>query len=262
MLSKVFKYDIRALKKPIISFVIALLGAGVVGCGVQLFINSFSETADGFGFVGLYGLWLLCVLAVFGLSAAAAILIFYRFYRSIFTDEGYLTMTLPVGTHALLLGKMFAAALLLFGVILAFGIAYLFVFILPDLFYMLQMGWLDGLYDELLTMLPSCDFGDLSVSVLYFLALLASAVKALVLLFAAITLGATALKKAKLLGAFLFVFLISFADGILSTFTLLIPSISANDAAEYGIDICLSLLVAAAFYFLTHFLLRRCFNIE
>lgn len=262
MLSKVFKYDIRALKRSVLSFAIALLSVGVVGCAVQLFINSFSETADGFGFVGLYGLWFLCVLAVFGLTAAAVILIFYRFYRSIFTDEGYLTMTLPVGTHALLLGKMLAAALLLLCVFLVFGVAYVLVFILPDLFYMLQMGWLENLYDEFLTMLPFGDLGDLSVSVLWFLSLLASALKALVLLYAAITLGATALKKAKLLGAFLFVFLIAFADGILSTLTLLIPSVSASSAAEYGIDIFLSLLVAVAFYFLTYFLLHRCFNIE
>lgn len=262
MLSKVFKYDIKALRKTVISLCVVLLSVGTVGFGLQLLADMLSARGDGLALFGLYGFLLLVGVAIVGLLAAGGIAILYRYYRSVFTDEGYLTMTFPVGTHALLLGKMLAAALLALLLAAVAALAYFLAFLLPELLDLLRLGVTEDLFSLLI--------GDLS----YFLpedplavslsvvSGFSTAVKELVLLYAAITLGATVWKRAKVIGAFLFVFLISVCDSLLSTLLSFLPAVSQSAALSYALSASLSLLVTVIFYFLTYLLLHNKFNIE
>lgn len=54
--------------------------------------------------VGL--LWLLFYFAIIGVNLGIMLYLAIHFYKSMFTDEGYLTHTLPVTSHQLLLSKM------------------------------------------------------------------------------------------------------------------------------------------------------------
>ena len=62
--------------------------------------------------------------SIFALSIGSALYFYIRFYRNLYTDQGYLMHTLPVSEHSLILSKAFIAVIwrLAGMVIMAFGI--------------------------------------------------------------------------------------------------------------------------------------------
>lgn len=54
--------------------------------------------------------WMLYYFAVIGVSIGVVLYLAIRFYKSMYTDEGYLTHTLPVTSHQLLWSKMIPIA--------------------------------------------------------------------------------------------------------------------------------------------------------
>lgn len=121
MLGKLFKHDFAALSRVLVPLHLAALGvallaavcgfagsglgegsrqaAGSAGSLLGLFA-SFAYAAFGFG------LFLLCTLTL-----ATFFVVVHRFYRNLFTDEGYLTLTLPVTANQIVLSKTLAGAL-------------------------------------------------------------------------------------------------------------------------------------------------------
>lgn len=108
MLKKLIKYDFKAIFKywwiaAVASTVLAVLG------GICLSVMS-SEKAlpDMIYRISTIGLVLVC----FGFVAfvlASVILIIRRYYTNLFTDEGYLTFTLPVKKHQIINSKLITA---------------------------------------------------------------------------------------------------------------------------------------------------------
>ena len=47
------------------------------------------------------------ILTIIAVSATTAILLMYRFYKSMISSEGYLTHTLPVSTTSIIFSKIF-----------------------------------------------------------------------------------------------------------------------------------------------------------
>lgn len=114
MFGKLLKAEWRASRRVIgilcLAVLIAALVLGAVGCG--LFLSeahnwTFREPVS-------LAVGLVSVAALMVIEVAWAASIFYalwRFYRSRFTEEGYLTWTLPVGGHSLLLSAILASVL-------------------------------------------------------------------------------------------------------------------------------------------------------
>lgn len=107
MLSKLIKHEWRAMHKPLMIFFLVIAITTALSCVTLLFIDpAFNDVVVGFS-----SILLICVLLLyyFGLIVCAVgsnILIAIRFYKSCYTDEGYLTHTLPVSSKQLLLGKV------------------------------------------------------------------------------------------------------------------------------------------------------------
>ena len=99
MLKKLLKYEFRSLFK-IWCILSAILLAASVICGG---IFSFSaEIENGALLVISIFLMMGWMFALFGYAVVSTILVAVRFYRTLFSDEGYLTFTLPVKkTHIL-----------------------------------------------------------------------------------------------------------------------------------------------------------------
>lgn len=117
MLFKLLKYDLRAIYKywwmcAILSIVFSVVG-GVSYNILATKIDVWSARLDAITFLCIFFSALIGVIVgVMGISAfllATEIFIFIRFYKHFFSDEGYLTFTLPVKRATLLNSKILSA---------------------------------------------------------------------------------------------------------------------------------------------------------
>lgn len=113
MFKKVLKYDMASIKRYWWMIAVTVLGMSVFGSLVFRMVEyiftheAVLEHTPLMVFVGMAGIIFLfvCVLASFSSVLVTAILTYLRFYRNFFTDEGYLTFTLPVSRKTLYLSK-------------------------------------------------------------------------------------------------------------------------------------------------------------
>ena len=110
MFGKLMKYELKATYKwyLIISGVLAILSifAGLLASSVITGASTFTEnTALTIGSIVV----LVIFTGYIGLTLTNYIIIIRRFYNNIFGREGYLTWTLPTGSHTVLLVKVTSA---------------------------------------------------------------------------------------------------------------------------------------------------------
>ena len=134
MLKKCLKYDLRAVHRIWWILAVTMLGASLVVafCIRALMQNmwniDYDETASGmdvlvtlFGGAGA----MLGFIAMAACLTVSLILVYWRTYTHFYTDEGYLTFTLPVKRSTLYLSKVVTAAIveLSTGLLFILGIA-------------------------------------------------------------------------------------------------------------------------------------------
>lgn len=116
MFKKVLKYDMASVKRYWWLIAASVLGISVVGSlvfrGVYRYFenvqNSPGQAEDVFlSLIMMAGMIFLfvCVMAVFSSVFVTPVITHLRYYRNFFTDEGYLTFTLPVSRKTLYLSK-------------------------------------------------------------------------------------------------------------------------------------------------------------
>lgn len=101
MFRKLLKYEWRANARLFWILSLAALGVALLGGGAAWGANhivelSNSTVATALLVPGMYMLFGFCCLALVGYMAAVEIINLVHFYKNKFTDEGYLTFTLPV----------------------------------------------------------------------------------------------------------------------------------------------------------------------
>lgn len=115
MFAKLLKMEFRSTWNVLGILCMSLVGAGLLGGVAIRYLVGASAPKE----------WLevLCTLAItaavlfFVVCGVAALIVqIVRFYRSRFTDEGYLTFTLPVTTHQVLLSSFLTSAVNLIAV--------------------------------------------------------------------------------------------------------------------------------------------------
>ena len=125
MVKKLYKHEFKAWLRVIPLFWVAMVGIAVAGRLVQLFENDsiYYKIIFVFSLIGF-------VLAAIVMIGAPVFFGIYRFYRNLFTGEGYLSFTLPVtsGQHlwvkvstAVCLSILSFLVVMLSGVILVSG---------------------------------------------------------------------------------------------------------------------------------------------
>lgn len=109
MLRKAIKYEWKASVRGMLPLYLAMLALSVVTHFAQRYldaggdiriINTLSVITMILFFAGL-----------FAISISAIVLTVQRFYRSFFSNEGYLTMTLPLSTHKLILSRLIVSVI-------------------------------------------------------------------------------------------------------------------------------------------------------
>ena len=112
MLGKLIKYEWKGLIKPLSILYLVLLGITIITGLLILTINPDYDDVT----IGLSGLFtmLSALIYYFGIivcSIGTMLIIAIRFYKTCYTDEAYLTHTLPVSTKQLLAAKTITSVL-------------------------------------------------------------------------------------------------------------------------------------------------------
>ncbi len=121
MFSKLLKYDLRAvLKYWWIAAVSSVLLAFSGGCCLNSLVKADSELT-GIHIFSILGM-IISFVGLFIFVALSEVLILVRFYKNFFSDEGYLTFTLPVKKSSLLNSKIAAAGIMTFAAGIVFSV--------------------------------------------------------------------------------------------------------------------------------------------
>ncbi len=204
MLRKLLKYDFKSIFK--IWFILSITVFSLsfpVGYALRV-VNTPRAIPLGISLVSQLGAVVL-VLGLFAYILLTGILIFKRFYKNFFTDEGYLTFTLPAQRKQLLFSKV------LFGTI-SYS-ATLFVFV-ATIYNLISISSDEALITfnnlkELINALNSSYGLGTGVAILYLIGLLLEIIALFVLancisvvfLYLCITVASVIAKKNKVLAA-------------------------------------------------------------
>lgn len=112
MLGKLMKYEWRGLRLPLTIMLAILGGTTLLTCIIIFTINpKLDNVAAGFSMMSLILSVLLYYFGIIGCSVGTMLIIAIRFYKTTYTDQGYLTHTLPVESKTLLAAKTLTSVL-------------------------------------------------------------------------------------------------------------------------------------------------------
>lgn len=280
MFTKLLKHEWRATKGILALLCVIVLIAGItIGSTMQVMVNASRDGAT----IGPNGAPLpetlqpmsefaevTCVLLIMAgvgavaiCSAGSLFFLIYRFYKRCFTDEGYLTFTLPVTTHQILLSSLvntiLSEIIMIAAVCLSVGIAaVLFLAAFPE-----NLIWADvsvGLKEAFSQMWASlAEHIDVLASMT--VTGIISTLSELIVLMLAVTIGAMIAKKNKILAAVGVYYGIS----ILQSFVLTFANLSVVDKQTvlglFSVTSLTSLVIGIGGYFLMHYLTDKKLNL-
>lgn len=197
MFGKLMKAEWRASRRVIGALcAVVLISGALLGLLGNLLLRESSSSWQLPGFVNVL-FSLLSVAAMLAVALSLAASVFYalwRYYRSRFTEEGYLTYTLPVTNHQLMLSSILASVLeiLLVGLATVAAVAMAFGIFAAELpWNEVDWGLVGRRFEELLHGLRPV-VGDV---LLVLLNMVLMCLATLLTLMLAVTIGATAAKK-------------------------------------------------------------------
>lgn len=194
MFAKLLKYDFKATWGLLGVLSVIALGAGAAGSAVVRLLNQgqgkFFETMLIISMIAV-------VFYLVGYSLAAMFLLLSRFYRSRFTDEGYMTFTLPVNNHQILLSSFVNCTLGLIVCMLVTAVSFaILVFFGSEILDGQRWEFVKTCFDHLPGLLKEIGGGNI---LMFLLMLLAGFVSQVMTIMLAITLGSIIAKKHKIL---------------------------------------------------------------
>ena len=270
MFAKLLKHEWKATSKLQGLLALGALGLGVIGAVVlKILVACFTDGVgnDLEGFIQLIFIPAM-MMVVFGMIAYAygtLILLLYRFYKNKFTDEGYLTFTLPVNSHQIFLSS---------GLNMLIWVAVAVVVLFVDIFVILLFGTArTGIINiEVLRGIPKF-FQDLAAEDVVYLLTgglsgIVSAVNSLVMIMTSTTIGAVLAKKHKILAAIGIYYGIStvmgIVYGVVSILTIAVLEGVAGDvilSTPYLCQMVLNIPLILGGYFLSTHLMKNKLNL-
>lgn len=277
MLKKLLKYDLKSIFKYWWIAAIVSIGLSIAG-GLAISITASDKDVPAFISVLVVFSILFAIIGIFAFPILTYILAYVRYYKNFFTDEGYLTFTLPVKRSQLLNSKLISNLLVMF----CSGIV-----IFADIFILIALGVGNEFYNEVIV--PIADafkqlFSSIGTSDCIYLCLMILAAIAILILitvfstlmiFACITFAAVITKKAKVIAAIgiyyvanwvitgfmqlVYIFGITSIDNLISTMpeSVGVPTVTIM---LYAVVVFLGLL-CLLLYTLNYFMLDRKLNL-
>lgn len=230
MFAKLLKHEWRANAMTFGILSLAALGVGVLGGVVLRLLNSYEQQLPESVAAGLGVAIAFIILALIAYQAAIEILLLVRFYRNKFTDEGYLTFTLPANCHQIFLSSflnMLIWTVISMAVVCLAGLIMVLLGVDLTAFgdYSEIAEYFSFLYSDMVSLIP-----------MYLLQGAVSMVYTIVMSLTCLTLGATIAKKHKILAAFGIYYGISFAVSSIENLSSVAISIANTVNNDYYYD--------------------------
>ena len=136
MLKKLIKYDYKAVLKYWWIAALSSLAFAFVGGGCITILNSDKELTGNALVLATLGM-VLVIISFVAFILLSEIFIFLRFYKNLFTDEGYLTFTLPVKRSSILSSKLIVSTTTMMAT---------FITLIVDVGIMLVLGFRNDIF--------------------------------------------------------------------------------------------------------------------
>jgi hypothetical protein len=287
MLGKLMKYEWKSIYKVeciILSVVIAftMVGAALINTPI---INTLLEEADTahaglyvISFFSLIATAIMYIVVLIGASYGSFIYQGVHFYKSMYSDEGYLSHTLPVSSHELLLSKVIINTIwsLIMGAAVIVSVAVIVFSFAHTLGY-------DPSYQQLME-----DIGD-TISIVtergagvalhwiiyVVVAFILSPMANICALFGALTIGQLSGKRRGLLGIIIY-FAITFITNIIGSMAQTVGAAmlygGLDDVATVSLHLeqffsrdikfIITVLVGVILYFVSHYIISEKLNLQ
>lgn len=278
MFSKLLKHEWKANAGLLGILSACALGAGLLGAFALRGIIYMSgqlenENAAALGISGLSSALVFIVVALAAYAFAVQFITLFRFYKNKFTDEGYLTFTLPVSAGQIFLSSFLniLAWLVISGLVVIAAVSMiLFIGAAEPLKEYVQeiqfaMGNLSGWVEEEMLGEP----GYRAYCVLASISTVIAPVYSVLLLMTSITIGSVLAKKHKILATIGMYYCINFGVSIVESTLAVVPTIilGMNEeiyvfyASTSAITLLLQIGLGIGGYFLSTHLMKRKLNL-
>ena len=270
MFTKLLKHEWRATRGMLGTLCLVCLGASLLGGGTMRYLISATfQEAQHDAIVVINVLAMVAAMIVVAVAGVAGLFLYIgRFYKSRFTDEGYLTFTLPVSTHQNLLASMVNSAigmvLVFFVICAALGVWLMIGFTgIPD-FYRTVWEKLPELWDVFKRVWSTIPWNFFWV---FLLDVLAGSVCELVMLMLSVTIGSIIARKHKILAAVGVYYGMNVVISMVSSAAIAVQVVSGGETINamlrfFGSTGVLMAVISVAGYFLMYYLIDRRLNLN
>ncbi len=260
MLGKLLKHEMKAtarLLSPIFLILASLTILNRIVISIDIFKGALRIIP---GFITFF-----YVLSIFAIIVVTFVIIIYRFYKNLMTDEGYLMFTLPVKSHDLINSKLIASVL---WTVAGFAAVILSIYVI---FYGSNVSLAVREYYPIILDSLRRDYGTL-ITVLnleLIIMLILSIFNHILMVYVSIALGQL-FHGHKILGSFASYIGLSVVIQVLSIFLLVIASYILPTTTEpkmiitqiLPFSILLMIVLNIVYYLLTNVIFKKKLNLE
>lgn len=262
MFGKLLKYELKSVGKWYFGlYGVAGLLSLIIGFGATILNKQASQYYDSSG-VGIAILLLIIIsfaIVIGGLILSTFLLIINRFRKNVYGRQGYLTMTLPVTNHQIILSKLTASLIwcLLSGITIIVCFFTIMLIVDPPVSaaHMAEMirSMKDG-YQNIT---------EVSFTLYYILNFIINSIHAILTIYFAISLGQL-FKDHRTLLAIVFYFALNLGETFL-TLLLFLPlgaPTPMTSATYLPLTLTLSTLLSLTYYFGTYYIMTKKLNLQ
>ena len=297
MLGKLMKYEWKNIWKAGTLMLLGMLVVTVIGCVVLrmpggvvtglLDNNDINATQSWFVLSSFVATLILYVIMLLASTWGMLIFLGIRFYRSMYTDEGYLSHTLPVTANQLFLSKVLVSGVWYLFITIGIGISVV-ALIVSLMTGLLNIGELssvltqyngniwefmaDAFYELGRTYEEEMGINLLHYGITLLLTYVAGPFITMVTLFGALTIGQLSSKHKGFMGILVYagVTILSSIIGSTVQSAFMFGANVANSASgitvstnsAYDINVITSLLLAAIMYGVSYYIMNRKLNLD
>lgn len=268
MLGKLIKYEFKSTAKwflPLYAFTLIMAPLTRLLISSPIFENSYLHGISTL-FATLYG------LSIFAIAVITFFLIVFRFYKSMATEEGYLTHTLPVTPTTLITSKLISSVLWTILAVIVAVLSLVILFFQPTDFQLL----IHAFSSDMKLVMEEFQKQNISLTLLIieiFVGMILGLCYYILKVYAAIAIGQL-FNVQKLLASFAAYFILGFVPQVLMLISFAIPFLSNQKMFEnpenigdlvnfvmlFGIGF--ESILIAIYFFIANYIFKHKLNLE